>query len=161
MHIGVFEIPEGLQFPRTHKQMRRDMRAFARSIGLELKFVRRKKSGSSYCNVINAEVTVVEKVGDNFFTIPDTIHTALHECAHWIDSNIGLFRKYYARWGYKHLIYPEEKDLVRLGVRAERHCNWQANRIMQAMYGRVHTGQGVYDNLESARLLLTIHYDLD
>lgn len=160
MYIGVFEIPEGLPFPRTYEQMRRHMRAFAQSIDLDLKFAKRERSGSSYCDIILGTATVVESLGGKPYPIPETIHTTLHECSHWIDCHNGLFRDYYARRGYRYLIYPEEKDIRRLGVRAERHCEWQACRIMKIMYDYDHVSHGVYDDLGSAKRSLESHYEM-
>jgi hypothetical protein len=142
--------------------MRRQMRAFARSLGLgDVRFVHRKERGGGRIDILYGEVTVAESLGGKYEPIEEIIHYVLHECAHWIDFHNGLYRKYYARWGYKHIVEPAKSDVKRLGVRAERHCEWLARRMMRAMYGQAWQGSTIYDDIGAARLLITLHYNLD
>lgn len=161
MQIGIFTIPEGLIFPKTNKELRHDMRAFARGIDLDLQFRSPKKGAPSYCDPINRRAVVSDTYSDGSpQPLIQVAHTALHECAHWMDIHNGLFRDYYSRPGYKHVINPKKKDIMRLGVRAERHCDWLANRMLWVMYGRTHNDCH-YDHLGAARLALITHYDLE
>ncbi len=161
MNIGLFEIPEGLSLPRTHKEMQRQMRALARSMDLDLKFIRRKNVSYSYCDPLSGRARVTTHLKGHRFSILSTAHTTLHEIAHWMDIHNGLFYGFYTRWGYKHPIYPWRKDLSRLGVRAERHCDWLANRMLWAMYGQAYTGYSPYDDARTAREAIIDHYELE
>ncbi len=161
MNIGLFEIPEGLSFPRTHKEMQQHMRDLARSMDLDLKFIRRKNISYSYCDVLYGKARISTHWGSYQLPILSTLHTSLHEIAHWMDLHNGLYRDFYARWGYKHAIYPQNQDLSRLGVRAERHCDWLASRMLWVMYGRGYSGYSPYDNVNTAREELIEHYELE
>jgi len=161
MQVGIFTVPEGLEFPSTRQEMRRDLRVFARSIGVNLRFVRRKNSSVSYCQTIRGKVVVVESLDDIDYGIDDVIFVALHEFAHWMDARNGLFGGYYSHLRRGKIIPPKKENVRRLGIRAERHCDWLAAKMMQAMYGRTYDGDSFYDEIEPARKLLAHTYGIE
>ncbi len=161
MKIGMFEIPERVIFPKSHKELQGQLRALAKSMDLNLRFVERKRFTESYCDPLYARAIVVSKFKGRRFPRVETAHYALHEIAHWMDYNNGLFQDYYARWGYKYAIYPTEENVSRLGVRAEQHCDRLAHMMLWVMYGRVFSTEGVYDNSARARQELLKHYDIE
>ena len=161
MKVGIFEVPERVVFPRTHKEMQRQLRGFAESIGLDLRFVNRKKYTFSYCDPVRAKAVVIAKLKGHQFPRVETAHYALHEIAHWMDYNNGLFRDYYARPGrVRACVPPKKKDILRSGVRAEQHCDWLANRMLWAMYGKAYNTTSVYADATQARQILVGHYDI-
>ncbi len=161
MQVGIFTVPEGLEFPSTRQEMRRDLRAFGRSIGVDLRFVRRKKSDVSYCQTIRGKVIVVESLDGLDYAIDDVIFIALHEFAHWMDARNGLFSSYYSYLRGGKIVPPKKEDVRRLGIRAEQHCDWLAGKMMQAMYGQAWDGDNFYDQLEPARKLLAHSYGIE
>lgn len=145
MQVGIFTVPEGLEFPQSYAHVRHDMRAFARSIDMKLEFVHRKKSGTSYCNVTSREAKVVESLAGRQEDIPVLIHTALHECSHFIDCHNGLFGNFYPYGEGSFHVLPLEEDYTRLALRAERHADWLADKIMLAMYEQTRDWKSFYD----------------
>ena len=161
MKVGIFEIPERIPFPNSHKEMQRQLRALAASMDLDLKFVERTKLDYSYCDPIGARAVVISKFKGYRYSRLETAFFALHEIAHWIDYNNGLFRNYYSRRGYKHIINPKDEDILRLGIRAERHCDWLARRMLWFMYGKLYGAPNVYDDAVKARKSLIEHYEIE
>lgn len=161
MQVGLFHIPEGVPFPRAHKEVQRQLRMLAKSMGLSLRFVERTKLDYSYCDPLGARAVVIAKFKGHRYSRLETAFFALHETAHWIDYNNGLFRDYYVRRGYKHVINPTAKNILRLGVRAEQHCDWLAHRMLWSMYGETYSRPNAYDDVAKARRALIAHYEIE
>jgi len=158
MQVGIFTVPEGLQLPQSYAHARHDMRAFARGLDLNLTFVQRGRCGISWCCTATGRAMVLERMADERPGIPHLIQVALHECAHWMDARNGLFRDYFPRPGYKHIVRPLRRDQRRLGIRVERHADWLADRMMFTMYGITRDWESVYDNIEVGRQFLFHQY---
>ena len=160
MQVGLFHVPERCDFPETRTDLRRHMRAFGRSIGLDVRFASHEKSRASHCDLLNSRALVIDVYKGKTFPLLETAHTTLHECAHWMDWHNGLFQDYYVRRGRKHVIVPKDEDIKRLGIRAEQHCDWLANHMLWAMYGKWYK-DCFYDDVGAARLALMYHYDIE
>jgi len=160
MKVGIFEIPERVIFPSTHKELQRQLRALAEGMGLTLKFVERTRLAYSYCDPIAERAVVIAKFRGHRYSRLETAFYTFHEISHWMDYNNGLFRGYYPRRGYKHIINPAADDLLRLGVRAEQHCDWLAHRILWNMYELIYDRPNAYDDAAAARRHIIEHYEI-
>ncbi len=160
MKIGIFEIPERVIFPSTHKELQRQLRVLSEGMGLTLKFVERTKLTYSYCDPIEAKAVVIAKLKGHQYSRLETAFYTLHEIGHWMDYNNGLFQGYYPRQGYKYITYPTGDDLLRLGVRAEQHCDWLAHRMLWSMYGKTYDRPNAYDDVAVARQNIIDHYEI-
>lgn len=155
MQVGIFTVPTKLSFPRTYVHAKHDMRAFAKSIDLDLEFVHRKKDEVSYCDPVLKQAKVVESLNGKFFGVGELVHRSLHECAHFMDYYNGLFKYYWPVEDKDGNLYIDVNDYRRLVLRMERHADWLADRMMWVMYGRGRPqGVSFYDNYEAAREFL-------
>ncbi len=161
MQIGLFEIPEQISFPKTHRELRRQLRALARSMDLRLEFVERERLTYSYCDPVAARAVVITNFRSYRYPRLETAFSALHEIGHWIDYNNGLFQDYYPRRDSKRIINPTDKNILRLGVRAEQHCDRLARRMLWSMYGKTYNTPHTYDNVTETRASLIKNYKIE
>ena len=145
LKIGRLEINGDGKWPKSRVAMKAELRSFARSLGLELRFVTRKKNSTSWCQPSTARAIVCEGVGREIYPTSWLAFSALHEISHWIQYNEGKFQKIFGSPYYDDWLLPEIKDLRRLGLRAERHANWIARRLAKELFGSHAGTSNLYD----------------
>ncbi len=141
--------------PRSRRETKRVLRSLGKSLGLEVRFVHRVKDSKSYCSVQRRRIVICE--GTDKYGPANRVwlvHQALHEMAHWIQYNEGVFSKYYGRPYYNQWLHPSPPDVRRLALRAERHCDWLARRMSLEFFGfYLQKGSTVYDLADASKFL--------
>jgi hypothetical protein len=162
--IGTLKVKGDGRWPASRHEMKTEIRSFARGLGLELDFVARKKMTTSYCRLSTGRATVCEGTGGKLWTMPTVMFYALHEIAHWIQYNEGMFEKYFGRPYYDQWMPPTSKDALRLLLRAERHANWLAQKLGQEIFGATITCPSIYDpgyEKEARAFFIKRNYGID
>lgn len=141
--------------PRTRRETKRVLRVLGKSLGFDMRFVHRVKDTKSYCNIPTGRAIICEGTDQEGLSSRIwLIHQALHETAHWIQYNEGVFSKYYGRPYYNQWLWPLTTDRQRLALRAERHCDWLARQMSLEFFGfALQKGGTVYDNEEAGEFL--------
>ena len=156
--IGKLRITSDGEWPKSRVILKRRLRSFARELGLELNFVIRKKMTMSYCQLSMSKATVCEGLEGKPWPMASIMFYGLHEIAHWIQYNEGMFPKYFGKPYYDQWIPPTTKEALRLGLRVERHANWLARKLAQELFGCWIVHGSIYDDSEAARAFLERNY---
>ena len=147
--IGRLKINGDVKWPKSRAAMKKELRAFAKELGLNLRFAS-KKVGTSSCQITTARASVCEGVGGKPWRMDEIIFHALHEIAHWIQFNEGMFKKYFGTLYYDAWVPPKMKDLERLNLRAERHADSLARKMSVELFGYYLLNGSIYDKQEEA-----------
>ena len=95
LKVGKLKIQGEGKWPKSRAAMKAELRDFSRSLGLDLKFVTRKKSSISWTQVATARAVVCEGTDGKLWNMAEVMFFALHEIAHWIQYNEGMFKGYF------------------------------------------------------------------
>ena len=159
LKIGQLKIHGDAKWPKSRVAMKKELRSFAGTLGLDLRFVVRKKSDLSWCQIATSKATVCEGIGGKLWPMEDVMFFALHEISHWIQYNEGMFQKYFGMPYYGGWAPAQVSDQLRLGLRAERHADRMARRLALELFGAYLIQGSIYDkeHEEAARALLKRH----
>ncbi len=160
LKIGRLKLHGDGKWPESRVTMKKELRSFAKGLGLELDFVSRQKKTASWTKISKGRSLVCESVGGTDWPMSKVMFFALHEIAHWIQFNEGMFQKYFGRPYYDLWTRPAPRDLRRLSLRAERHANWLARRIGVELFGVPLMVETIYDRNDEAKDFLKEHYEL-
>lgn len=163
LRIGRLEINGEGKWPRSRVAMKAELRDFARELGLELRFVTRKKKTASWCHIVSGRARVCEGVRGEIYSMTWIVFSTLHEIAHWIQFNEGMFQRYFGKPYYEGWHYPKVGDVRELVLRVERHADWMAKRLAKELFGACLVGIGsIYDkeHEEAAREFIDNHYGI-
>jgi len=156
--IGSLSIEGEGKWPRSRAIMKTQLKDFAKSLGLELSFATHKKSTVSWCKVSAARALICEGTGRKLWPMHEVMFHALHEIAHWIQYNEGMFPKYFGKPYYNTWDYPEIADVKRLNLRAERHADWLARKMAMELFAVYLVGGSLYDDTEAAKNFFQEYY---
>ncbi len=148
--------------PHSRESFKANIKEWARDdLGLEIRFVIRKITPTWYCDVWKARITVCEGVGNQLYPLSMIMEYTLHEMAHWIQFNEGMFTRYFGQPYYGGIREGtrSKKDVMRLALRAERHADWLATRLLKEMYGMEAVHGSIYDDTRAAREFIAKHYN--
>ena len=130
LKIGKLRISGDGKWPKSRVAMKAELRGLARNLGLDLKFVTRKKSTLSWTQVSTARALVCEGVDGKLWNMADVMFFALHEIAHWIQYNEGMFKGYFGAPYYDGWDSPTPQQRIRLAIRTERHADRLAKKMV-------------------------------
>ncbi len=159
--IGDLEIDGKGKRPTSREDFKVCIRAWASILGLRLRFENRceghARESTSYCDFLVGKATICESYAGHVYPLWDLMETTLHEIAHWIQYNEGLFKNYF---GIPHYggVKSGSRDLT-LALRAEKHADWLSQKLLRELYGMDYRGNSVYSNTESAKKFLKNHYE--
>jgi len=145
--------------PRSRKDFKKEIRSFASGdLGLQLRFVTRRgeEYTHSYCNPHRRIAVICEGVNGKLYPLCWVIELTLHEIAHWIQYNEGMFKDYFGKTYYGGILLNSSSS--RLALRAERHADLLAGRMLKEMYGMKPCFPSVYANTREAREFLHTYY---
>ena len=146
--------------PTSRKNFKAGIRLLANDLGLRLRFESRKedhvRKEMSYCRLQTGLAVLCESYDGNVYPLWDLMETTLHEIAHWIQFNEGMFKRYFGDFYYGG-VRPGSRD-TSLALRAERHADWLSKRLLEELYGMKYRGNSIYDDTEAARKFLNSHH---
>ena len=161
LKIGRLKIRGDSKWPKSRADMKTELRDLSRSLGLDLRFVTRKKKTSSWCHLGRARATICEGVGGKLNPMSEVMLHALHELSHWIQYNEGMFQNYLGKPYYGHWKHPEVPDILRLALRAERHADQLAKKLAMELFGVLLTEGSCYDDAETSKAFFKGYYTDD
>lgn len=161
LKIGQLKITGDGKWPRSRVAMKKELRGFAKELGLELKFVTRKKKTMSWCNLSKERALICEGTAGHQNPMPEVIFHGLHEIAHWIQYNEGMFQNYLGTPYYDGWKYPKASTMQRIALRAERHADWLAKKLAIEMFGAVLVGESCYDDAQASKAFFKGYYTDD
>lgn len=150
--------------PISYEHFKEHIRNFAKELGLQLVFVSRNSDYNvSWCDVYNGRAVICETYNGRPDSMNRLIEVTLHEIAHWIQFNEGMFSKCFgeAYYGGVRQGSRTKKDLKRLSLRMERHADKVAAKLMKEFYGMKPSKVSCYRNTEKAKKFLAKHYEWD
>jgi hypothetical protein len=145
LKIGQLKINGDGKWPKSRAAMKKEIRGLAKELGLDLRFVVRKKKALSWCQVSSGKARVCEGIGGKLFPMSDVMFFALHEVSHWIQFHEGIYRKYFGEPYYNAWRDANPEDVRRLGLRAERHADRTAKRLAMELFGVYLMSESFYD----------------
>ncbi len=146
------------RWPKSRAAMKSELRGLSRSLGLDLKFVTRKKETYSWTQVSTGKARVCEGLNGKLWKMSEVMFYALHEISHWIQYNEGMFKGYFGAPYYDKWELPSPQDRMRLALRAERHADFLAKKLGMELFGVLFVGGSAYDDAETAKPFLQEHY---
>ncbi len=158
LKIGKLKVYGDGKWPRSRADMKAELRHFSRSLGLDLRFVTRKESDLCWTQVSTGRAVVCEGVGGQLRNMSEVMFYALHEIAHWIQYNEGMFKGYFGAPYYDEWKLPTSQQRMRLALRAERHADRLSKKLVMELFGALVIGEGIYDDTKTAKLFLKEHY---
>ena len=147
--------------PTSRAAFKKDIKKLAYNhLGLRIQFVIRKKEGLSYCNVMKGKAVVCEGVRNKLHPLDILMELTLHEVAHWIQFNEGMFKEYFGTCYYGGIKKGTRtrKGINRLALRAERHADMLAAKMMKEFYGMKAPKASIYNNNKEAKEFLNNYY---
>lgn len=158
LKIGKLTVEGQGRRPASRDQFKADIQDFARNLGLRIRFVTRKRDTVSYCDVWTGNAVVCEGLGDHVYPLKVLIEFTLHEIAHWIQFNEGMFQGYFGTPYYGGVKQGSRSGLKRLALRAERHADQIAEKLMLEMYGMESPRTSIYHDYNLAKEFLSQHH---
>lgn len=146
--------------PVSREHFKEGIRDWAKYLGLRLRFENRKeghvREKTSHCDFQAGLAVICESYAGRVYPLWDLMETTLHEMAHWIQFNEGMFARYFGE-PYYGGVKPGSRD-TSLALRAERHADWLSGRLLKELYGMDYRGNSIYQDAEAARKFLNSHY---
>ena len=160
LKIGNLEIDGRGKRPTSREDFKVCVRAWTSVLGLRLQFENRREGhahqSTSYCGYQVGKATICESYAGHVYPLWDLMETTLHEVAHWIQYNEGLFKNYFGIPFYGR-VKLGSRDLT-LALRAERHADCLSGKLLKELYGMDYRGNSVYSDTEEAKKFLKKHY---
>ncbi len=145
----------------SREDFKAGIRGWSDYLGLSLRFENRReghvKHRISYCELQVGRAVICESYAGEMYPMWDLMETTLHELAHWIQFNEGMFSRYFGV-PYYGGVQIGSRD-TSLALRAERHADWLSERLLKELYGMDYQGTSIYDDTEAARKFLNAHYE--
>jgi len=159
LKIGQLRVTGDGKWPRSRAAMKKEIRGLAKELGLDLRFVVRKRKEFSWCQVSSGKARVCEGIGGKLFPMSTVMFFALHELSHWIQFHEGIYRGYFGEPYYNVWRNAKPEVVRRLGLRAERHADSTARRLAMELFGVYLMEGSVYDpgNEADSKALIRKH----